>query len=560
MIKNIAIIFFILFSKLIADEFIVKDIYFKGNTKFSHSDLIKQIQTKLNSPLDHDVLRIDQQRIVQFYEQNNYFFTKISKVDKIPVDHQSVDLIFYIEEQKNYQIDHIIISNSRYFSSKKINELISHSKFNVTEIDQIKDNILDLYLSRAFLFAQIRLDSLSVKQDSLTAYFYVDEGKQCNFNHSLIRGNKVSKPESIIKIARLKKSQLITHQTIKEAELRLNDKDYIDHCSVSPINSETLLFDIKEGKMSRIEGIFGYNNQNKASINGFVNLDFMNLFGYDRHFNFSWQSLQNKQKLVKMLYEDPGFVYFPINFNLSFSRKEVDSTYIQISFKSEVFKEISKNNIGLSFGLSEVNPGSRRLNVINQSQQKKIGLLWKYHDFDYPKNPKEGFAISYNYTFSAVNKNSGLQEEHIKRNENELQIQHAIPLKKKLVWYNSLTSKFMQNKSLEFYDLYSIGGSTNLRGFTEDFFLGNNVVYLNSELRMITSKDSRFFIFFDYGIIQDQRKEVDLLISDALSFGAGIRYPTRLGIVMMDYALHYYEKKFLHPMDAFIHLGIQTDF
>jgi outer membrane protein assembly factor BamA len=168
--------------------------------------------------------------------------------------------------------------------------------------------------------------------------------------------------------------------------------------------------------------------------------------------------------------------------------------------------------------------------------------------------------LSYKTIISFIEKKEEQDNVNIKRNSNEFQFQAVIPIKRNIVWYNSLSCKLMQNKSLAFYDLYSIGGPYNLRGYSDDFFMGNNLAYLNSELRLLTSKDSRFFLFFDYGLIQDQREGINLVIDDAISYGIGLRYPTRLGIVMMDYALHYYEQKFLHPMDAYIHLGIQTNF
>lgn len=553
-------VLFILFSSLFADDFIVKEIDFTGNKSFSKEILIKQLKTKTNMPFENDLIQEDVVRLNQFYRTNHFDFTKIPFPEKIPIDHQNVRLVFHIEEQKLFEIKSVVFKNSRYFSSNKLNELIDRKRYKIDSIEQIKIDVLDLYLSRAYLFTQIRLDSLSISNDSLRAYFFIDEGKQCFFNTSLFKGNQVSKSESLLKISKLKKSQLVTYQSIKDAETLLKEKEYIQHCSITPVNHETLLFDIKEGKMSRLEGIFGYNNQNKNSLTGFVKLDFLNLFGYDRHFNFSWQSLQNKQKFIKMFYQDPGFQYFPLNFNFSFSRREVDSTYIQINFQSEVFKTVQNNSFGIIFGMSDINPGDRKLNTINKSKQRNVGAFWIYKTFDYPKNPTKGTMLSYKTIISFIEKKEEQDNLNIKRNSNEFQFQAVIPIKRNIVWYNSLSCKLMQNKSLAFYDLYSIGGPYNLRGYSDDFFMGNNLAYLNSELRLLTSKDSRFFLFFDYGIIQDQREGINLLIDDAISYGIGLRYPTRLGIVMMDYALHYYEQKFLHPMDAYIHLGIQTNF
>jgi outer membrane protein assembly factor BamA len=83
---------------------------------------------------------------------------------------------------------------------------------------------------------------------------------------------------------------------------------------------------------------------------------------------------------------------------------------------------------------------------------------------------------------------------------------------------------------------------------------------MNNELRFLPDNDSRFFLFFDYAYAEDQRPEINTSFRNICGMGCGFRIPSRLGIIRMDYALHYYHSEWLHPMDGFIHLGLETLF
>ncbi|MBP7564126.1 MAG: hypothetical protein KA886_10095 [Candidatus Cloacimonetes bacterium] len=549
-------------------QLIISSVEFKGNIRYPADVLLKTIKTRKGDRLDNQTLMDDRMRLIQFYDSKDMHFTVVFYPEKIPVSSQQVQIIFQIHEKEIPFIQNLHFQGNNYLSDQKIKQFIyfKPNQFSVKDIESIKQKIIDIYLSRAFLFCEVKFDSLSIRDSLLTACFQIREHQQVKFSNALFTGNKISKANSIIRMSKIKKDKLISPDMLKTAENSLNSKDYLEDCSIIPINPETLLFNIKESKMTRIEGVLSFNQNQKNSFIGFFNFDFLNLFGSDRNLNFKWQSSQNNQKYVRMKYADPGPSGIPLAFNLSFEREEVDSSYIEINTDIDFYTYFDKHQIGLLLGLKDINPGSRKLNKFDKSTQKKTGLFWSYITLDYPANPSSGMSLLYKHILSFSNQSilsndvESNTKQNIKRQSNEFSFAFIKPLTLNLIYYSSMNIRIIQNKSLYSYDLYSVGGTFSVRGFPEKFFSGNQIFWLNNELRLLTNRDSRFFIFVDYAYIDDERPSINITFKDVVGYGAGLRLLTKAGILRMDYGLHYFQNTWTSPMEGYIHLGIETSF
>ncbi len=86
------------------------------------------------------------------------------------------------------------------------------------------------------------------------------------------------------------------------------------------------------------------------------------------------------------------------------------------------------------------------------------------------------------------------------------------------------------------YDMFSVGGSSTVRGYEEREFLGTKVFYANFELRQNFAKNFDLVGFFDvgsaWGTDYDRKK---LPYDQKQGYGVGIRLQTPLGPVALDY-------------------------
>ena len=90
-------------------------------------------------------------------------------------------------------------------------------------------------------------------------------------------------------------------------------------------------------------------------------------------------------------------------------------------------------------------------------------------------------------------------------------------------------------------NLFRLGGSTSLRGYREEQFLGERIAWTNVEWRRILGRLSRAYVFVDGGYYSRQVEAVDasteMLDDVLLGWGIGLRVETGLGVVGFDYGL-----------------------
>jgi len=73
------------------------------------------------------------------------------------------------------------------------------------------------------------------------------------------------------------------------------------------------------------------------------------------------------------------------------------------------------------------------------------------------------------------------------------------------------------------------------------------------EFRYLLGKDTRFFLFTDYGYVENSFYRYGKLFG----FGFGLRIATRLGLFGFDYGFGYQER-LRNPLEGIVHFGIET--
>ena len=92
----------------------------------------------------------------------------------------------------------------------------------------------------------------------------------------------------------------------------------------------------------------------------------------------------------------------------------------------------------------------------------------------------------------------------------------------------------------ELDELYRFGGATTLRGYREDQFTGNRLLWTNLEYRYLLGRRSYAFLFTDIGYyLRDELLALGLVEATAvkIGYGLGITFETALGLLGVSYAL-----------------------
>jgi outer membrane protein insertion porin family len=173
----------------------------------------------------------------------------------------------------------------------------------------------------------------------------------------------------------------------------------------------------------------------------------------------------------------------------------------------------------------------------------EIGI--EYDIRDYPSNPRRGLRYIASFTFGSK-KTSGpeyiIKQDSLATREGikklQLSLSYYLRLWKNQVFAINLHGSHITSdrNQLQLTDHLWFGGFGTLRGYRENQFHGATVSWINLEYRFIVGKNSRVFLFNDWGYYQYEQ-DSELKKGVFPGFGVGIRFESPLGIMGVDYGL-----------------------
>jgi outer membrane protein insertion porin family len=554
MFKNkFIIVFFLLFiHNICSAELTVGEIFFEGNNFFSDKELQSAIQSGSGATFDQKLLNEDAKTITNMYHIKGYENVKIHNPQIITKGTEEIDIVFRIEELDKLKINKLILNGNRYFSEKKILDTIDLKNLYLSNLNLFIENIVEMYTLNSFLFASAEVDSLLKTDFSIDAFLNIHEGNYCEFRDFKFRGNKVTTNKTILKISQLENVEKITPLILDQSSETIQKKKFIKSCEIVPLNHQQLLIEVEEDRMSLISGIAGYDNSKSGSnkLTGYLNLEFLNLYGTDRSLSLFWQRISVDRNSIELNYHESGLHRFPASGDFHIFREEVDSTFVRTKFDIEIYYYDLFNKYGLYMGMEEIFPGSRRPKIVEKTSFKKAGIFWERDFTDYYLNPSSGsvFFLKYYYIFNRI------ENDNISKQAVELSFKRYFGISGNLVVAAGANANVIENKALTAFEVFELGGSRNLRGFNENQFSGYRILWSNLELRYLLSRNSRAFLFSDYGYVHNDEYTFDKLFG----FGFGLRFETRLGILRLEYGFSYFEDELRNPLDGIIHFGLET--
>ncbi len=537
----------------------VRSIRFQGNAFFTDRQLLSVVHLEVEEWYDQDRANADCKDIMEYYQRYGKYHVTVEYPRIEIVDAGWVDVFFTIHENADVKAGEVIFRGNRLFSDFKLREFTGMPQDQPVSLEELSAAIYQIpsiYGEMGFLFAEAWLDSIVYIDEGYNAYLGVSEGPRCYAEKYRFEGNKVTTEETLLRISRIRQVDLLTLSTINRITENLSKKSYIRECEIVPTDARTVLFRITEDKMINLTGIVGYNNTGDSGdeFTGYINLDFLNLFGTDRALSLKWQRYSKSRSYVKLGYHESGFGDIPIAADIDFYRQEVDSIYIQSAVDLEVYYYTLYQKFGIYLGVEDVYPGSMRPAVVEKTSFRKAGVFWNYNDVDYERNPSSGddFNIRYYHTFQQI------EGEYHDYYTTELGWSHYKKLYKRLVLATSINAKEKEKTDLEDYESFEMGGSQSLRGFRENQFHGHRLGWINLEVRQLLSRLSRLFVFVDYGYVEFHNGDEVERLDDLFGYGLGLRVETAIGQLQLDYALSYSQGKWTEPQNGFIHFGIDT--
>lgn len=536
-----------------ASALVIGRISFDADLRIDEQALSRASGLDTGSEFDPSALQPSLEAMQDYLARQGHPFVRIPMPELIPLDENSLELRFTLREL--LPADRILtrFNGLRYFTEAKLRSLLlipDDRTYAVNELPVLLNRVLELYHSRGYLFASVGLDSLA-RNESLTAWIGISEGKPFRLERYYFVGNKHTRDDALLRLSGLSQTRVLTPQALYAAEQNILRKSYIADCLIEPINENSLLIRVKEGKMTYLEGILGLNQiAGKAELTGLARLRFLNLWGSDRSVSLNWRkSIQSGE--LELSYHESGLNRFPLSADLHLSRVTQDSTWIKSAFETEIYSYHGYQRYGIELTAQGIAPGSRRPMLVERSSINSAGVFWSLDSRDQNVNPLKGVEAYLAYRMQ--NSETGKRW----RGAFEADNVNYLSLSRRWVAAFGVHLRNLDDPEAAAWSLYRMGGYGSLRGYREDEFNSWRLGWLSLELRYLLSVSSRVYLFWDQGAMAGDASSYK---TDIFAPGLGLKIKTRLGILGIEYALGYRDQGFADFGSGMIHAGLDAAF
>lgn len=476
--------------------------------------------------------------------------------------------------------------------------LFYNKVFNYQSYAQKVTQMLAYLEQNGYPFAQIKLDSIEVQNDGISAQLNLDKGDLVKFDTIEIIGDANIKSWYVAKYLGIKKDGLYNEQLLKRMDARLSQLPYIQLTRSSLVyfvgaTAKPVVY-LTNKRSSSVDGVIGFapssdNNQNKLLITGEANLKLQNLFGTGKGFDLAFRSFLNGSQELKTRIVWPYIARSNIGVDYELNLLKFDSTFldvkhdigIQYRFVGSDYLKIffSTQNTSLLSVDTNLVKVTRALPVSNDLKVNLYGLSAKVVRYDYFLNPRKG------YGFDA---SAAIGTKQIIRNPTVNALKFSQPDGSNISLYDTislsstqykLTFKgdvflplfdratirfegnfgYLQSPVLFFSELFRLGGIRTLKGFDEQAIFASSYGIVNTELRYLLQQNSHVMLFWNGAWYQNKIRQP--LVEDMpYGFGAGLNFETGAGIFSLYYAVGKQFNNSIEFNKAKIHFGFVSYF
>lgn len=452
-----------------------------------------------NKEIDFSSLQRQQQKIIEYYENNGYPFAQVS-LKNIEIKNDTITAHLEARQGPLYHIDSI-----RIFGKVKIKKsFLEHylgisngSLYNNQKLQQINKQIQQL----PFLQQQQAWDITMLGTGAtLNLYLESKHSSQINVLIGFVPASTITGKAQITADVHLDlknslgtgESILLNWQQLQPQSPRLNLAYSLPYIFNSNFGID-LSFDLLKRDSSYLQ------------LNGILGL----------------QYIISSSKTFKIFYENEQ------NYLLAGG---IDTNQIIYTKKLPANIDVSSGNLGIGYHFVNTNyrlnpRKGNEMDIIATAGIKKTSKNNDIVNLKDPSNPSFDFNSLYDsikaktYRFKIVAEGA-----------------HYFPIGKASTLKTAASIGFLQSPQNFQNELFRIGGYKILRGFDEESIYANKYLVLTEEYRYLVGTNSYFFGFSDAGFTKTNFNTTNYSNS-FISGGLGLEFETKFGLLNLSYAI-----------------------
>ncbi|HEX9021388.1 MAG TPA: outer membrane protein assembly factor BamA [Nitrospirota bacterium] len=570
----------------------VQEITIRGNTAFTAKKIRKEMTLRgpgwfISRPFREDLLNNDIDALRDRYLDAGYLSATVRKNVTRSEDGRRAVVDIEISEGPQTRTGSVSFEGNKAFSSQQLLAMASlkpGSPYNERLVDEDRYRVLTAYSNKGYLYA--RADAEKTSHDGTVDVRYaITEDEQVKIGRIIIRGNERTHDEVIRRELLVKPGDPYDYGAILGSQQRIYRFGYFRVAKFEPVHPgekeavKDMLFTVEERPAGAVEFGFGYGDLDR--LRGFVELSYRNLWGTARYTSVRFEESDILKRAI-FNFREPWFLGRDLEAKFSLVWSDAERLN---SDTREIYYKTRKTTA--SFGVEKTYHGLKPSltyqfeNVVNYDvlQAARLtpedsgrvlvsslspALVWDLRDDVF--NPRRGAL------FGIVLKEA-LKELASQADFTKVTVQASwfLPLGGNVVTALSgrggMAWPFRDTPEVPLHERFYVGGSTTVRGFTQDSIgpsavdLNGNLVpqggasmaIFNFELRLNPGEGLGFVLFTDAGNAWPNQ-EINLRDIRS-SYGAGIRYGTPIGPLRIDYGQKIHRRHGESPGEIHFNIG-----
>lgn len=223
---------------------IIHDIRFEGLTALKESALRSKMKLKEKRPwhlwgksgkLNNDDLQDDIRTVERAVQDKGYVYAKVVQVRREPVKDDRVDLVFVIDEGKQYGVSDVAVEGNTVFTKEELTPALvteASSPYSATGISADEKMLSDYYGSRGYADARIDTSVVPSGNDTVRIVYRVTEGEKSFIRKINIEGNTKSKDYVIRRELAFAPGEEFNTVRIEKSKNRLQNMGYFSQVDI----------------------------------------------------------------------------------------------------------------------------------------------------------------------------------------------------------------------------------------------------------------------------------------------------------------------------------------
>ena len=472
------------------------------------------------------------------------------------------------------QIQQINIANGN-IEQGIFNKYVSDKELQWTEVEIIKELLLDDYLNQGYINSEVYLSNIRDSGNEISADINVNRGIKYKLDSIIVDGDLRLSSDYLKRYFNLSKGDILTNKSLNRIKTRTNQSNLFTLESQPrfrfKMNEEADLYlSLAEKRGNKLDLIIGLQpnstlaTQNRnLLVTGEGQLELLNPFGGGREISVDYKQLQPESPIID------ANVYLPVVIGQRFGARgdfhleKQDSSFIKLHYSGGVNYQFEGNK-HLTIGVEATNSF---LQNVDLNYVRQTGLLPPSSDFRQTlyfskfQNstlnsifaPTEG--IDYNL-FAGVGNRTIEPDAAVLELENETgtdyqaiydevnedkftvnlegEVSYFLPVKNSATVLLRNQSAYQYLSTYFVNDLNRIGGINTVRGFDERSILSSAHSITTAEYRLLLNRESFFSVFTDAAFIENQQNNSNNFL---LGVGSGLDLSTKAGIFSVNLAL-----------------------